>query len=324
VTRIIKTPRNKPMSRPRLAASFLIVAALAAAALAIPLPLHVYAPFLIEPYQVVHVYSSVPGTIAELLARPGAKVSRADLMLRLVDREKERQYQELRTQYRVAEVEVDKQRTLGHSARLAVARGQLQSIAAQLKDYESQLDQLRVVAPIDGTVVTPPRTAEPKQSADAFELHRWYGTPLDEQNLGSLIETRTHVCSVAPNARYQAVLLVDQTDRGDLKLDQNVEIKFDHLPLQVFEGKIAAIAERHTDFAPGTLSNKANGELATVTDKEGRERLTSVAYEATVLLDEQSGRLCAGMRGRSRFLVGHRSTWEWVSRWYRQTFNFRL
>ena len=66
------------------------------------------------------------------------------------------------------------------------------------------------------------------------------------------------------------------------------------------------------------------GELSTVTDREGRERLTSVAYEATVMLDEQSGRLCAGMRGRSRFLVGHRSSWQWVSRWYRQTFNFRL
>jgi len=186
------------------------------------------------------------------------------------------------------------------------------------------LQQLLVVAPIDGTIVTAPRTAEPKQSADSFELHRWYGTPLDEQNVGCLVDTRTQLFSVAPNERFQAVLLVDQSDRSDLAIEQTVEIKFDHLPLQVFEGKIAKIAERHTEFAPGTLTNKAQGELATVTDREGRERLTSVAYEATVLLDEQSGRLCAGMRGRSRFLVGHRSSWQWVLRWYRQTFNFRL
>jgi putative peptide zinc metalloprotease protein len=286
--------------------------------------LHVYAPFLIEPYQVVHVYATVPGKIAEVHAKPGEKVSHGELMLRLVDPEKERQYRELQSQYRVAQVEVDKQRTLDNQPRLTVAREQLQSLAAQLKDYENQLQQLKVVAPIDGAVVTAPRTPEPKQSADAFELHRWYGTPLDEQNVGSLIETRTQLFSVAPNDRFQAVLLVDQADRGDLKIGQGVEIKFDHLPSRVFEGQIAAIAERHTEFAPGTLSNKAQGELPTVTDKEGRERLTSVAYEATVLLDEQSGRLCAGMRGRSRFLVGHRSSWQWVSRWYRQTFNFRL
>jgi putative peptide zinc metalloprotease protein len=324
VTRIIKTPRSKPLSRPRIAVSLLLTAVVAAAVLAIPLPLHVYAPFLIEPYQVVHVYSTMPGTIAEVLVQPGAKVSSGDMLLRLADPEKERQYQELKSQYGVAKVEVNKQRTLDHAARLAVAQEQLQSIESQLKDYEVQLQQLLVVAPIDGTVVTAPRTAEPKQPGDSLELHRWYGTPLDKQNVGCLVDTRTQLFSVAPSERFQAVLLVDQSDRSDLAIGQTVEIKFDHLPLQVFEGKIAQIAERHTEFAPGTLTNKAQGELSTVTDREGRERLTSVAYEATVLLDEQSGRLCAGMRGRSRFLVGHRSSWQWVSRWYRQTFNFRL
>lgn len=324
VTRIIKTPRSKPLSRPRIVASLLLVAVVAAGALSIPLPLHVYAPFLIEPYQVVHVYSTVPGKIADVLTKPGDQVSRGELLMRLVDPEKERQYQELQTQYGVGKVEVDKQRALEQPARMTVAQEQLQSIESQLKDYESQLQQLQIVAPIDGAVVAAPRTAEPKQSADSFELHRWYGTPLDEQNVGCLVETRTQLFSVAPNERFQAVLLVDQADRGDLEKGQDVEIKFDHLPSQIFTGKIAAISHRHTEFAPGTLTNKAQGELSTVTDREGRERLTSVAYEATVLLDEQSGRLCAGMRGRSRFLVGHRSAWQWVSRWYRQTFNFRL
>jgi putative peptide zinc metalloprotease protein len=103
-----------------------------------------------------------------------------------------------------------------------------------------------------------------------------------------------------------------------------VQIKFDHLPLRVFEGTINAIAERHSEFAPGTLSNKAGGALPTVTDPQGHERLTSVAYEATVLLDKHGERLCAGMRGNSRFLVGHRSPWDWAWRWYRHTFNFRL
>jgi len=324
VTRIIKTPRNKPLSRPRIAASLLVTAAVAAVVLAIPLPLHVYAPFLIEPYQVVHVYATVPGTITEVLVQPGQKVSQKELLLRLADPEKEQKYQELKSQYGVAKVEVVKQRALEHFPRLAVAQEQVQSLESQMKDYESQLQQLQVTAPINGTVVMAPRTPEPKEGGDSFELHHWYGTPLDKQNVGCLVDTRTQLFSVAPNERFQAVLLVDQADRGDLKEGQEVEIKFDHLPLEVFTGKIAEIAERHTEFAPGTLTNKAKGELSTVTDREGRERLTSVAYEATVLLDEQSGRLCAGMRGRSRFLVGHRTSWDWVMRWYRQTFNFRL
>ena len=95
---------------------------------------------------------------------------------------------------------------------------------------------------------------------------------------------------------------------------------FDHLSPKIFTGKIAIAAG--TLNLRRTLTSKSNGELATVTDREGRERLTSVAYEATVRSNSRAA--CAGMRGRSRFLVGHRSSWQWVSRWYRQTFNFRL
>jgi putative peptide zinc metalloprotease protein len=120
------------------------------------------------------------------------------------------------------------------------------------------------------------------------------------------------------------VLLVDQSDRGDIKSGDRVEIKFDHLPSEVFEGTIGEISEHYAAFAPGSLSNKAGGDLSTVTDPQGRERLTSIAYEATVLLDEESALLRAGMRGRSRCSVGHRSAWQWTSRWLRLTFHFRL
>ena len=130
--------------------------------------------------------------------------------------------------------------------------------------------------------------------------------------------------SIAPDRRFQAVLLVDQADRADIDVGRLVEIKFDHLPNEVYEGKVEKISARHVEFAPGPLSNKAGGDLPTVTDHQGRERLTSIAYEATVLLDEESALLRAGMRGRSRFLVGHRSAWQWTWRWITHTFHFRL
>src|SRR5262249_17910865 len=61
VTKIIAPPRNKPLSRPRIAGTLLAVAVAALLALTIPLPLHVEAPFLIEPHEVAHVFSNVPG-----------------------------------------------------------------------------------------------------------------------------------------------------------------------------------------------------------------------------------------------------------------------
>lgn len=324
VVRIINAPRNKPLSHIRVAATLLAAAAVSVLALTIPLPLHVEAPFLIEPHQVAHIFTSVPGTLAEVLVRPGARVARGDLLLRLEDPEKERQYRELQTQHRSQEIEVEKHRASHDAGKLSVAREQLQSLETQLADYRRQLEGLKIVAPVDGTVVAVRREVEPKYKSAALELHGWHGTPLEAENVGCMLEARTPVLSLAPDDRFQAVLLVDQADREDVEVGGRVEIKFDHLPSEVYEGTIGELSERHAEFAPGQLSNKAGGELPTVTDAQGRERLTSIAYEATVLLDEESALLRAGMRGRSRFLVGHRSAWQWTWRWITHTFHFRL
>ncbi|MBS0261403.1 MAG: HlyD family efflux transporter periplasmic adaptor subunit [Planctomycetes bacterium] len=324
VVQIIRTPRNKPLSKPHILASLGIVAVVLGLVGSVPLPLHVYAPFLIEPHDVVHVYSAVRGKVVEIKVKPGDPVEKGDILMVLADPEKILQKQELETQLRSQEIEVEKLRRLEQPSRLEVALKQLESIRAQIADHQLKIDELTVRAPVSGKVVAPPRTPEPKDANVAFELHPWKGIPLDPQNEGALIEPRTHLCSIAPDDLYQAVLLVDQSDRNDLHLDQKVQIKFDHLPNRVFDGTINAIAAKHTEFAPGTVTNKAGGTLATVTDSQGRERLTSVAYEATVLLDKHGDRLCAGMRGDSRFRIGHRSPWDWLFRWYRHTFNFRL
>jgi putative peptide zinc metalloprotease protein len=324
VTKIITAPRNKPLSRNRIAATLFVVASAAAMALAIPLPWHVEAPFLIEPHNVKPVYANVAGTLVEICVKPGDDVEQGDLLLRLEDPDKERQFLELETQYRSAQIEVKKQR--GNTPKQVVARQQLQSLEDQLADYRRQLAELKITAPDSGKVVAVARERDPKHKSAEMELYHWHGTPLERENLGCRIEARTPVLSIAPDPdeRFQAVLLVDQADREDIKAGDRVEIKFDHLPAEVFEGTIDNVAERHTEFAPAQLSNKAQGELPTVTDPKGRERLTSIAYEATVLLDRDSALLRAGMRGRSRFLVGHRSAWQWTWRWITHTFHFRL
>jgi hypothetical protein len=87
---------------------------------------------------------------------------------------------------------------------------------------------------------------------------------------------------------------------------------------------VREIAERHSEFAPESLSNKRGGELPTVTDRRGRERLTSHAYQALVELDGDHQLLKSGLRGRARFRVGHRSAAQWLWRAIRRTFHFQL
>ena len=103
-----------------------------------------------------------------------------------------------------------------------------------------------------------------------------------------------------------------------------VELKFDHLPARTYEGFIEKISRRDLEFVPELLSNKLGGEVATATDRQGRERPLSPAYQATVLLRKDPALLKTGLRGRSRFLVDTRTPYQWIYRWYRRTFRFRL
>jgi putative peptide zinc metalloprotease protein len=93
----------------------------------------------------------------------------------------------------------------------------------------------------------------------------------------------------------------------------------------MYRARVIEISEREVQFAPPPLSNKYGGELPTQTDSEGRERLQAgSAYQATLLLDEESVLLRSGMRGRAKFLISNRTSGDWLWLWLRHTFHFRL
>jgi hypothetical protein len=43
-----------------------------------------------------------------------------------------------------------------------------------------------------------------------------------------------------------------------------------------------------------------------------------------VRLDNDLDMLKPGMRGKGRFLVDQRTTWQWIKRYFYETFRFRL
>ena len=118
--------------------------------------------------------------------------------------------------------------------------------------------------------------------------------------------------------------MIDQSHRDDVWVGEPVELKFDHLPNKTYAATLDTISDRHLEFAPPALSNKADGELPTVTDKQGRERLTSIAYQATVSIREDTALMRPGLKGWAKFEVDRRSAGEHLWRYFRQTFHFRL
>lgn len=312
------------MSKTKITVSLTLLATAVALALMVPFPWSLEAGLVIEPHKVAHVYTVTPGQLVEMNATPDQKIEAGTTIARLANFEKQQQYTKLLRDREVQKKEIETLHLLDEPARERLAEEKLTTIDKQIADYEDQLSKLTIVAPISGTVVEPPRTARPKLDRMQTQLARWHGTPMSPRNLGATFEPRVHILSIAPDNQYQAVLVIDQADRNDIQVGGEVRIKLDDLPDQVFTGKVEEISERHLEIAPQPLTNKAGGDLPTVTDKEGRERLTSIAYQATVVLEKDAKLLKSGMRGRARFLVAKRSLGDWAWRYIRQTLNFRI
>ena len=324
IYQIISAPRLEPMSTPKITATLSILGIALIAALMIPFPWSLQSALVIEPHDVQHVYTVTPGQLLELKVAPGDQVKKGQVLARLSNYEKEQEYVKLQYERKVQKIEIELQHTLQNFAREKLAHEKLQTLELQIQDYEEQLSKLTILAPVDGKIVAPPRVRDPKLEVKRTKLVRWHGTPLEPRNGSAYLEPRTHLLSVAPSPEFDALLLVDQADRNDIAVGQDVRIKLDHLPARTFRGKILEVSEKHMEFAPTALTNKAGGDLATVTDEQGREKLTSTAYQAIVRLPDDADLMKSGLRGRAKFVVATRSVGDWLKRYLTQTFRFRL
>lgn len=324
IYKIISAPRTEPMNYFKVSATLTVTAAVILGILWIPVPMHFEAPFIVEGYGVKDVYTTESGRLNQVYAEPGQHVEKGQLLASIMNIEKEDQLNRLKTDREVQEDEVQKYLALEDRAGVKVAKEKLITINEQIAEIEEQLSNMKVVAPISGMVVAPASKAEPKVSDAKKQLSRWFGTPLDAKNANCYLDKGTHMLSIAPESRFQAVLFIDQEYRNDFSLDQTIELKLEHLPDKTYKSKVERVAHGHLDYVPPTLSNKMGGEIPTVTDKNGQEKLTSTAYQAIVPLDEDVVLFRSNMRGKARFLVSKLTTGQWLWRYFRKTFHFRL
>ena len=323
VWRILAAPRSEPMSRTRIVTTIALGSALIAAALAIPLPWYIQAPFLLEPHAAAQVLVTVPGELASFAVRPGEHVEQGQVLATLVNHQKEDQLRKLRTARETQLAEISMLYALELSADHALALKHLDSIERQIQELQEQLSQLTIIAPISGRVVAAPATPTPPMSLRR-RLSGWFGHIDNPANLGAMLETRTPLLSIAPDSRMQAVLYLDQAHRDDLVAGREIQIKFETLADRKYRARVMEIASEHSVVAPPTLTTRLGGSLASVTDAQGHERLTSVAYQARVILEQDTTLLKPGMRGQALFLVDHRSAAHWLWREFRRTMHFRL
>jgi len=337
------------MSKPKIAITLSVVGLSLAAVLSIPLPLHIEATFIIQPLNGGDVYTQSPGELIDLRVEPGQKVKGpvldeegnevepGEVLLILYSPEKEDERRDLELKIKLQEIEERTQAKKNQSGRMHLAQQRIRAFRNQLAEVNDQIEDLTIRATVDGTIVAAPRTPEPPIETRRRQLTTWNGTPLSNKNIGATLDERTHLLSIAPNASYQAIMLIDQGDVNEMiqdgfaerLMDQQennevIQLKFDHLASRTYEGEIVEVSQEIMEYVPELLSNKLGGELPTVTDSQGREKLLSSVYQATIELSDDTQLLRSGMRGRARFRVDERTAWAWIWRYLQQTFHFRL
>ncbi len=213
------------------------VAGLIALAVTVPIPWYAEAPFTIAPAREETVFALAPGMLKEVHHRAGDVVRKGDVIAVLENEELEQKLQAVKAEEAAQEKEVEAFRSLDRPRDLLLAEQHLASLAAQRAEAEKMLAECTIRAPHDGVIVAAERRPELTIEQERERLSGWAGDPLAPRNLGSLIEARTPLCSIAVSSAYEARLLVDQSDRRDLAVGQQVRMKLEHLPEATLDGR---------------------------------------------------------------------------------------
>jgi hypothetical protein len=96
------------------------------------------------------------------------------------------------------------------------------------------------------------------------------------------------------------------------------------MPGEKLAGSIELISQQEMQAVPAALSLKSGGDLATRTDEQGTERPVDVTYQASVPLDDDSGRLVAGTTGHAKVHAGWQPLAARLWRGLCRTFRFEM
>lgn len=307
--------------------SGLTCAALAAVVLAIclvPLPFRVTAPVVLHPEDARHVYVSVPGTLVRSLA-PGTAVEKQQPLGWLAGLELQMRVEQLtgrrnRQWMQLRNLEFRQAQDPAVASQIKVAKEALDDLQERLAELQRDLKRLTLKAPVAGTVLPPP--AIPARPYLPGQLQPWWGSPLEDRNLGCHLETGTLFCSIGDPRRLQAVLVIDQSELQFVRPGQRVWLQLDELPGEVLSGTVTEIARADLKVLPREL---ATGEdLPVRISEQGTARPLETSYQARVSLDDPTGRLLIGTRGRAKIIADPQSLARRIYRYLRRTFSFEL
>ncbi len=171
--------------------------------LAVPVPDRVAAPTVIEGRVRQVITAPFDGFIGQVLVRPGERVTRGQLLLRLDDRDLKLEQARFRSEREQAAARLRQAMADHESAAVALALAEVQQAEAQLQLVEAKLARTLLAAPQDGLVV----------SGD------WV------QQIGGPVEAGKELFEIAAGEGFRVVLHVADHDIARVHAGQEGELR---------------------------------------------------------------------------------------------------
>jgi len=320
--------RAEQVKKPRMYASLAGVALLVLAAFTVPLPHRIWSSLEIVPYKAASIYVEVGGLLEQLDVRSGDRVQTGQVLAKLKNVDLELEINKLESSAQQYRVQLDNLRrmrlgTKGAGSEIPQLTEALATVEGQLKQKQTDMRRLTLVAPRDGVVMPPPERARREDAEE--QLPKWQGSPLEPENVGAHLEPSELFCQIGDPKQMEAILVIEQADIEFVAPGQEVIIKLNEMPFKRIYGKISQVASADLKVTPHRLSSRSGGEVASKVDPvTGQERPQTTSFQARVPLEDADGLLRLGLQGQAKIYAPPQPLTTQVWRYITHAFNFRL
>jgi putative peptide zinc metalloprotease protein len=291
------------------------------------------ATFIVEPTHQVPVRALTEGFVGSVLVHEGDVVRRGTLLAVMRDLDLEQKRDALKSQISVLNRDMFVQRAQGDTAQAIQSERQSVQLSEALAKIESELTNLNITAPIDGTVTTP-------------------GV---EDKAGMMLKEGDELCQIANAEDLRARVVVDDWDIQDVEVGSRAVLRLNAGTTGNLQGQVASLApasQLHQRLSPVAVREKelaeensalklagfdgigSTGAEASKKKRSAREQAESAADEATspfeapltrfdalIALEGNNPKVKPGMAGDIKIYGRRRplavTVWQGLRAWFR-------
>lgn len=295
-----------------------------------PFKQYVHGSCRVRPAGAQLVYTQEIGALVDIKVRHGDHVEAGQVLAILENREYDLELATLkgelaRLEHDLTGYELNRNLHLDSERLITQAQLEIELINEQIELKKLQAAPLILKAPRSGVVAAAPNV--PQAPIVGHQLSEWSGVPLDEKNLGALFEPNTVLCMVADEDRYEAIVILDQSDVQLVKPQQPTKFCMEQYRDQVLQGHVLYSSHDELEIVPRELSQTNGGPIAIKPIAAGGEKPLLKSFEVYATIDLKplgtSVQLGDGFCGSAKINVGTASLGEMAVRYVRNLINFR-